>query len=55
MLQYVTAETLTRNSASGRATPIIERAVISRRACGELEKRALLGPTRITAYFHALS
>ena len=27
-----------------------KRAVISRRACGELEERALLGPTRITAY-----
>ena len=26
-----------------------KRAVISRRACGELEERALLGPTRITA------
>ena len=27
-----------------------KRAVISRRACGELPQRALLGPTRITAY-----
>mgnify|MGYP004631385023 CR=1 FL=1 len=41
---------LFRNSASSRATPKIERAVISRRACGELPQRALLGPTRITAY-----
>ena len=41
---------LFRNSASSRATPKIERAVISRWACGELPQRALLGPTRITAY-----
>ena len=27
-----------------------KRAVISRRTCGEQEERALLGPTRITAY-----
>ena len=27
-----------------------KHAVISRRTCGELEERALLGPTRITAY-----